>query len=612
MSSEGDDVEIIPDYSEIARFYAEAVASQRLPTNHLLVLAAQRYLRMLEMAAEPNSLFVYSPLHVVDYCRFAERLSHFEAGLWELTQIAPGGEPDPSIILEPWQIWIESAVQGFRRRSTNERLVGTALEVSPRKNAKSLRLSIAALYDLCCSGVMAPEISVAAASERQADRTLFGDIIKMVHNEPDLVENYQLSYTQQEIRRGDGAIFKLTSKGERQDGLNPSLALFEEGHAGAASVFKVVDSAFGSRPSQQRRMITTAGVRPEGPGWELLREAIMILENGVEDYTFFAAVYTLDRELYIDKVTNAIDWDKLLNDETLVERANPMIDVSLDRLKIKSDMVKAKRRPDLRGEVARTRFNIWTGSGATLIEPAQWAALYRKIDLRDFVGQKCWIGVDLAQVLDMCAIALVFEMPGDVIAVFAEYFMPAESPTTQDEELVDQFMAWADEEDGKWLTLTPGTLADHDLVRERVETFYNIFDVQMIACDPAQAHNTVKHLWDGNKPVKVYPNSAATMTGTTDDILGRIAAGTIIHDGNPVLNWNVQNVQGERKGNGSIMPRKDAPNSKRKIDGFVALCFANGCRITPDNAKDADKELPRFDPYAHRGIIGYAEMTNAK
>jgi phage terminase large subunit-like protein len=83
----------------------------------------------------------------------------------------------------------------------------------------------------------------------------------------------------------------------------------------------------------------------------------------------------------------------------------------------------------------------------------------------------------------------------------------------------------------------------------------------------------------------VYPNSARTMTGPTDDILGRIVARTIMHDGNPILTWNAHNVYGERRGNGSIMPRKEKPDSKRKIDGFVALVMADGCRMLPDHAK---------------------------
>jgi phage terminase large subunit-like protein len=575
------------------------------------VAAAQRYLRMLEMAKKERNEFIYSPEHVVDFCRFGERLRHFESGNWEINQVDADGNPDPSIILEPFEIWIESACQGFRRRLNGTRLVETALELIPRKNAKSLRATRAALYELCCSPGLGQEIPIAAATARQADDTLFGDIVKMVKNDPELQEEFNLKVTNDDVSRGEGRIFKLSSQGERLDGLNPSLALFEEGHAGAASVYKVVDSAFGARPNAQRRMITTAGYRAEGPAFDLLKQAEMVLINGMEDYTFFAAIYTLDPEDYQNPETMAIDWDQLLRTPELIAKANPMYGVSLDPIKINRSVLEGhKLRPDKRGEIARTRFNIWTGAGMTLIEPAQWASCYQKgLDLSKFIGRKCWIGVDLAQVLDMCAIILLFEMPNDTLAVFGQFYLPEASPTAENPDLVDHLALW---EERGYLYLTPGPLADHDLVRSHIEDFCEMFDVQVIACDPMQAHNTVKQLWDGNKPVMVYPNNQKTMTAPTDDIIGRVTTRRILHDNNPVLSWMVGNTHGDRWPNGSILPRKDTRDSHRKIDGFVAMCFANGCRLNPDEAKPAgEAQGVNTDPYFHRGLIGFDDMVGS-
>jgi phage terminase large subunit-like protein len=580
----------VPDYPAIAKAYAEAVATGQKPTNRLMVLAARRYLDMLEMAEDPDCEFYFSPLHVIDYCLFAERFEHFESGTWELTQKRPDGRPDPRIILEPWQIWIEAAIQGFRRRLTGERLVSIALEVVPRKNAKSLKAAIAAFYDLTCSGQMAPEIPVAAASAKQAKDTVFGDMLKMLEKEKDFVEQFELDWTEKEIRGKDGGrIFMLTSQGERQDGLNPSLALFEEGHSGAASVYKVVRSAFGARPNALLRMITTAGYRPEGPGYDLMLDAIAVLEGKGEDYTLFAAIYTLDKEDYLDPESNMLRWDELLTNEELVAKANPMYGIALDPVKIRSELGTARRRPDQRNEVARTRYNIWTAAGSGLIDHAAWMACRQAISVEDFIGSdvRCWMGVDLASTLDMCAVTLVFELPGDQIAVFMKAYLPDGSETYLDPEMQDQFDAWAE---AGWMELTPGPLADHDRIRKDIVAFCGAFNVQAVACDPQQAHNTVKKLWDGNYPAMTYPNSARTMTAPTDDILGRIAVQSLIHDGNPVLAWHAQNVHGDRWGNGTIMPRKEKKNSTRKIDGFVALCFANGVRLQPDDAEELGAE----------------------
>jgi phage terminase large subunit-like protein len=598
------DEEEIPDYPAIGKLYAEVVASGRLPTNRLMVAATARYLRMLEMAEDPTNDFVFSPLHVVDYCKFGETLKHFEPGSWQFNQIDEYGNPDPRIILEPFEIWMECAIQGFRSRITGERLVSTALEVVPRKNAKSLRASRAILFDLCCGGDAA-EIPIAASTIEQVEKTVFGDVLKMVNNDPDLVDQFKLEVTKKEIRRGSGKVFILSSQGENQDGLNPSLAIFEEGHAGAMSVYRVIDSAFGARPNALKRMITTAGYHLEGPAYELIAEARTILEGRFEDYTFFAAIYTLDAEDYLNKETKIIDYDRLFTDRSLLYKANPMMEISLDPVKIKALLDAAIRTPTKRLEQARTRFNIWAGSGKSLLEPEAWAACRRDVQLEDYFGRKCWIGVDLAQVKDMCAIVLLFEEPGGEITVFPKFYLPELSPTAVNPEIIDNISNWSDE---GLLTLVPGPLADHDLVREDCEAFCDLFDVQVIACDPAQSHNVVKRLWDIDKPVMTYPNSDKTMTPPFDDIDGRIASQRIWHDGNPVLAWNVANVHGDRKGNGLVLPRKEKPDSIRKIDGFVALCFANGVRINPAIGKDTAEEPKDNNAYLNRGIIGYEEM----
>jgi phage terminase large subunit-like protein len=457
---------------------------------------------------------------------------------------------------------------------------------------------------------MGAEIPIAAYSAKQADDTLFGDIVKMVNIDDDLREKFGLSVTKDEIRGPKGGrIFKVTQHGERLDGLNPSLALFDEGHAGASSVYKVIDSAFGARPDQMMRMITTAGMLPEGPAYELIAQAKVVLEKGTEDFSFFAAIYTLDRELYTNPETKALDFGRLLNsDRTLefIQRCNPMYGVALAEDKVRDSVQEAwSTRIDLRGEVARTRFNIWTSAGSTLIDAHAWSSCYREdLRLEDFIGQKCWIGCDLAQQLDMCAIILLFELPNNTLAIFGEFYLPEDSPTAVHPEIVDYIRGW--DSDGH-LHLTFGPEADHERVRDDVQTFCDMFNVQMIACDPAQAHSLVKNLWDNNRPVMTYPNNEKTMTGPTDDLITRVVSRRIVHNGNPVLAWHFTNVTGERRGNGSIMPRKDKKNSIRKVDGFVAACFANGCRMQPENAEDA-VEKPKVNPYATRGMLGYDEL----
>lgn len=559
---------------------------------------------MLELAEDPKCEFYYSPLHVVQYCRFLERLQHVESGNWETTQVNEDGSVNPYIILEPWQIWIESAVQGFRRRINHTRLVTVALTVVPRKSAKSLATAGAALFDLCCSGQRGPQVTIAAANQKQADR-VFSPISRFIQNDADLKDQYDLIVTKDEIRcaQNSGVIMKLTMHGERQDGLNPSLAIFEEAHEGHVDVYNVVRSSFGARPNALIRMITTAGRNPDGPAWNLIEQAMAMASGKHETDAFFAAIYTLDREDYIDEESNGVRWDRLLTDDALVVKANPMFGVSLMPYMLEEDREEAKRSPSNKAEYARTRFNIWTNAGHLAVDPAAWKACHDKtMDLASFEGQRCWIGVDLASKQDMCAIGLVFELPNDDIAVFAEYYLPEASKLANDANWADLVHAWSE---AGHLHITPGVTADFKTIREAVIAYSKFFEVAIIAVDDYQANWLVGELWGEDRPVQTFPNKASTMTGTTDDILARIASKTIRHDGNPVMAWNFTNAEVERKDNGSIMFRK-GKDPMRKIDGVAALAMANANRLE-ERKPGQNVSVP--SPYASRGIIGFDDIA---
>lgn len=562
---------------------------------------------MLEEASDPKSSFYYSPEHVIDYCSFVEKIKHFEDGNWQVTQMRPDGTLDDGYYMEPWQIWIESAIHGFRKKPGGQRMVTRAIVMVPRKNDKSGSTARGLLYELCCTGGRAVEIVIAAATAEQVKDTLYYDIKLILDVEPDLVEHYGISFTKDNgISRGNSRIIPVGSRAKNLDGLNPSVVAFEEGHAGDKAVFDVIESAFGSKPNQLMKMITTAGQDPSGPAYDLMKESQKLLlgDPKNDSYSLFSAFYTLDESDYMDPRSKVIDQEKLLSDskacELLLAKANPMWGVSLDPSRIKDDRDTAKRRPDKRGEFLRTRYNIWISSGTKLIEPSAWAACRRDVKIEECVGYPCWVAVDLATYNDMCAVIVLFQRPDDTIVAFPKLFLPEEAPLVKDPEFGDLIWLWDQEEH---LELTPGATADHLKVYDYIMTIVEVCNPRLVTFDPHQAAILVKMLHDAEVPVATYANNAKNMTAPTDDVLRRITNQTLIHDGNPVLAWHAQNVEGERRNNGSIMPQRDASNRNKKIDGFVALVMANGVRMHPDYAAEVNLDEPKPSPYETGRLI---------
>lgn len=579
---EPDKVERFPDYCGIAKDYAERCIDGRQPVCRWVQLGAKRYLKMLATAARPRTHYYWSPAHVSDVCSFLEKLPHI-AGDWK----------SPTIILEPWQIFVCAAIYGFRRRESGVRLVRSAFIMVPRKNAKSTLSSGLALYALTCEGEVGPEIYIGAKTLEQAGN-VFEPAAAMVRRDSDLAEQFGLKPLVREIRCATtgGSISTITSIAEAQDGHNSHMVVLEELHAQKAGLYQVMGSSFGARRNPLMLMITTAGRVPSGLCWEQLKRAEKLLRGIYAAPHEFAIIYTVDKP----------DKDRLY-DEDVMMKANPMWGISVLPDNAREEALKAKNDPATRAEFMRTRVNVWSNADEALLQPDDWEACEdRELRIEQFIGQKCWMGVDLAKRRDMAAKTLIFECDDGKIAVFAAYYIPTDAPAFDDPDQSPMYHEWVE---AKKITLTGKGIIDFNVIQTDIEADCAMFDVQVIAFDPYQANQMSAALAGKGLPAITFPNSPRNMAEPTDDMKSRVESRMIVHDGHPILAWNAMNVVGHADNRENILPKKDAPNSPRKIDGLVAGIFANGCRI---QAKKPDEdELKKPHPWAVRGMLGFDE-----
>lgn len=546
----------------------------------------------MKMARKRANSFYFSDSHAIDYCSFLEKLRHVESGMWEVHQ------EDDRVILEPAQIFAEVAIHGFRWREDDQRVVTRAYQEEPRKHAKSFRLAGAALYDLCFSGQKSPQITIGASNKTQANR-VFNPLSKLLKQDVELVNEFGLNLTLENITnpKNDGEVMKLTAKGETQDGLNPSLAIMEELHAVKSAVYDVINSAFGARPNALMRMITTGGVSTSGLAYTVRSDMINILEGVHEDFSVFAIIYTLDEEDYLNE-DGTMRIRHVLTDPQLVAKANHMLGVSLDPKKVKSALREAQANAERVTEVLRTRFNLWGHSAQALIKTANWAGCRdENTALERWIGAKCWIGIDLGPSDDFCSIGFVFE-DGQDLAVFARYFCSELAPIFEHSTEGPKARAWVEQ---GFLTPLPTMPVDFDDITKELQVYRDVFDVQAIAVDKYQANQMMHDLSSDGWPVVEYPNAMRFMSQPTHDLIKRTVGRRLRHEGHPVLSWNAENVHGETKDNGGILPKKGRDKMK-KIDGFVALVMANGVRMGGGVPTDTDK-TPKKSVYSQGGVI---------
>lgn len=567
-----------PDYPGIAEWYADLAATGSIPVCKWTRLTAERFLRMRERAESGKADYWWSPEHIVDVCSFQEKLPHVEAFTGALT-------------LEPWQIFSDAAIWGFRRHSDGGRLVTRVSEYVPRKHGKSLRTAMRAHFVMTCEGEPGPLGFIGAATKDQASK-VFDPMKKLAERSPALREHFGITATLDEIRYGcnGGVVYRMTSKAESQDGHNPHLVIMEELHAQDAGLIEVMQSALGGRSNPLLLSISTAGRTAMGIGWENWRWIQRILEGEVardRAEHVFGLIYTIDE-----------DDEERLHEEEVIRKANPGYPVAPRREAVKQELTDSQATPGALAEFKRTRFNIWSRAANALLRQDDWARCADKYLTRDeYLGKPGFAGADLASRNDLAATCLLFE-DGPTIAAFWRYYICEGAPVfEQSPELATLYLSWAD---AGWLRITPGAYIDFNLIRDDLIADLERHGITRVGVDDWQANQFIADLQaEGYEPVAVK-KTARNITEPTDEILARVKDQTFIHDGNPISEWCATNVVAFRDENDNILPKRDKTKPLDKIDGFDALVNANAVRLTY-------REERQVSVYERRGLLGADE-----
>lgn len=592
------------EFVQIAFDYARAAVDDRKRLHHceLVRLAARRFLKDLTRAGKRTCEFYFSEWNAHDVCDFVEKLPHVQ-GSWDT----------PTLTLEPAQVFILVNVFGFRRKVDDRRRFTRAYIEVARKNAKSTLTAAIVLYCLTCEGELGPDIVIGATTGAQADK-VFKPAKQMVDRTSALREAFALRAWARSITCGDngGAVQPINSKSSTQDGWNPYVGVLDELHAHKdRGLFDVIRSAFGARKQPLMWMITTAGYNVRGVCYEQRTLLVKILNGAVEADHYFGIIFTIDQ------------GDDPF-DERVWRKANPLLGAAVDLSEMRGYAVEAKASPDSLGEFLTKRLNVWLNAASAWLSVDQWKkAAIEGLDWSDFNGLECTIGADLADKDDITAVALVGQAEDGRFLIKPKFFIPAAALVreTQSDTGQSTYGVWAghnggpplDEdrieglpplfalaEDGtpdwdaplaelpaEWrgdLLTTPGDFVDHNTVEMFVRWLIATQSVRKVTFDQfaaaqAMASRLNEDLGTPDEPIAaVLHKSAANVTNPAKELEARVRAKDpakhLGHDGNPVLTWMVSNAVVTRHVNGTIIPKKESPESANKIDGVDAVINA--------------------------------------
>lgn len=457
--------------------------------------------------------------------------------------------------LEKWQQFIVANIIGFYWKDSNDRrFTSSYIEVS-RKNGKTALAAALCMYFLIADGEDGAEVDLAANSKEQAKIAFefCSGFAKQLDPSAKYMKTYRDSIL---LNVNDSKLKVFAADDSKLDGFNASFGLVDEYHSAKNSkVRDVIKSSMGMRQNPHLCTITTAGFDKTLPCYKLRTTAIEILNNLKEDDSLFVAIYSLDDE---DDWTDEKNWIK----------CTPNLDVTVTKKYIKEQVQSAINNPSEEVGVKTKTLNLWCDSASVWLAESYIVRNSKKINLEDFAGCQCYVGVDLGATSDLTAVSYLIEKDGTYYSK-TDYYLPESALTEKsDREL---YKYWKQQ---GLLKITEGNVTDYDYITNDMVKASEIVSLQAVGYDKYNATQWAIYATELGLPLQEYSQTLGNFNKPTREMERLILSGKAVIDNNEINRWCFKNVTLKSDHNGNVKPNKSV--TAKKIDGVIAMIQALG------------------------------------
>lgn len=519
--------------------YAEDVLSGKIVTGHYIKLAAERFFRLMY-----DERYEFREDKVEQVCGFISIIHHYTG--------KHAGKP---FVLEAWQEWIVASMYGFYLRGTNERLVQSAYIEMARKQGKSAFASALCLYHLIADGEMNAEVYMAANSKDQAKVSfnMASNFSKMLDPGKEFLDPYRDTI---KYERTLSFLKVLAADSSKLDGPNASMYLIDEYHAAKNSGVKdVLQSSQGMRENPMAVIITTAGFDRLGVCYQYREMCTEVVSGLKEDDTLFIAIYCLDKE---------DDW----KDEAVWVKSNPNLGVTVQTKYLKTQVRKAINTPSDEVGIKTKNLNIWCDAEKTWIKDDYILSASANVNLEEYSGLDCFIGVDLSSTSDLTSFSVM--IPTTEKMVWKTFYFLPEAALTE-KRFKELYGEWARQ---GALCITPGNVVDYDFILNKIIEIGQILNIVTIGYDSWNATQFVINCTEKGLPMEPYSQSIGNFNKPTKELERLLLSGVAVIDNNIITRHCFRNVVMARDKNGNTKPSKQY--EEKKIDGVIAMIEALG------------------------------------
>lgn len=462
------------------------------------------------------------------------------------------------MVLLPWTHFVVGSLFGWVSKETGLRRFRYGLVYLGRKNGKSLLAAGLSLY--CCSNdnEQGARVYNLANAMKQA-RLTYDESMMMVKMSTELKQHFRAYREAIYYDKTQSKIEPQAADSERLDGLNCHFGVFDEIHEYKNyKLINVIKNSTGARQQPLILYITTAGTQLDGPLMDYYEKAADVLAGAIEDERTFYYLAELDRD---DDPENTDCWVK----------ANPNLGVSLSLDDMIEEWNDRRLIPAERNDFITKRLNLFVQAAEqSFVDFDVIKRNDERCELDKLEGKSCVAGFDLSTTEDFTSACLEFPLEDGKVFVLSHSFIPERKVKLDNENL--PYAAW--EKEGL-LTICKGDYVDYRYVFDWFMRQAEKYAIILITYDPANAFRLVQDLKEyfGEEALILVRQGWLTLSPALKDIKELLLDGKVIHNGNKLLRWYINNIKLVEDRNGNWMPTKQG--RYRKIDGFVAWLNAH-------------------------------------
>jgi phage terminase large subunit-like protein len=369
----------------------------------------------------------------------------------------------------------------------------------------------------------------------------------------------------------------LASEAQSLDGLNVHCAIVDELMAHPnRELWDVLETGLGKRDQSLLWAISTAGTNQAGICYEVRSYVTKILEQVIEDDSWFGIIYTVDE---------GDDWQT----QEAARKANPNYGVSVFPDDLAQKVKKAQNIASAQPAYLTKHLNVWCQADSAWMNMQRWnACADSTLDESDLESLPCIIGLDLASKLDLLSAARLHwqDITNDLgqkrrhYYAFHKSWAPEEAIANSTNSAL--YNGWVIDDH---LIAVPGATSDYDLVEDYIRENARRFKVIEVAHDQYNATSIVNHLQPEGITLVEVPQKTIFLSPAMKELEAAVHDGRFHFNGDPLLTWAISNVVAHTDKNDNLFPNKETKDNK--IDPATALLTAMNRAMNADAPDDS-------------------------